>query len=130
MVGKDGEGNLNGKSEPKEVRGGEAPFAPAPIFHERKSGSLTVLELGTQAHLVHNFKSSYKISHLLLHLLHITVLGGQRLQITTPFSKTQKSRCGGGGHWNFLRHPVAGCQRGARNVLLNPLWESESAGSV
>lgn len=30
MIGKDGEVNLNGKSEPQEVSGGEFPSDPAP----------------------------------------------------------------------------------------------------
>lgn len=101
------------------------PQSPA-----RNSGSLTILELGVPAHLVHNFKSSYKISHLLFHLLHITVLGGKRLGIITPFLKTQKSRW---GRWPWecsQSHTAARCQGGARGMPLNLLCESEAPGSL
>lgn len=101
------------------------PHAP-----ERNSGPLTILELGLPVHIVYNFKSSYKISHLLFFLLHMTILEGNRLGITTPFLNTQKSRS---GRWPLecsQSHTAARGERGATGVLLNPLCESEAPGSL
>lgn len=101
------------------------PHAP-----ERNSGSLTILEPGLPAHIVYNFKSSYKISHLLFYLLHTTILEGKRLGIITPFLKTQKSRS---GRWPLecsQSGTAARGQRGATGVLLNHLCDSEAPRSL
>lgn len=103
----DGKVNLKEKTEPGGIVGKSlSDTAPTPIYWEK------CWSWAYESSFYH-FKSSYKkISHLLFHLFHITVLGHKRVGIMSFM-------------WNFLK--VAQLQ-GVRGMLLKPPCESGSPG--